>query len=73
MSAVIKNKRSNTAGDIPAPANLEIGELAIYFPDKLIYTKETGGTVIKLGSGVKVYKQHTAPTVADDGDFWIQT
>jgi hypothetical protein len=73
MSVIIKTKRSNSAGSQPTPTALEEGELAVNLADRKLYTKDTGGAVILLGVGVQVYKQAAAPTIASDGDFWIQT
>lgn len=47
----ITHKRTSVAGKAPAPASLEIGELAINLADKKLYTKDVGGTVIELGGG----------------------
>ena len=44
-------KRSNVAGKIPTAAQLEIGELSVNFADQLLFTKEPGGTVVKVGDG----------------------
>lgn len=43
----IQFKRSETSG-LPSAANLEVGELALDFQNKIIYTKEPGGSVISL-------------------------
>ena len=48
MANTVTVKRSNVAGKAPLPADLEIGELAVNFPDKQVYTKEPAGTVIAL-------------------------
>ena len=48
MASTVKIKSSDVAGKAPTPTDLEVGELAINFKDKLIYTKEPGGTVITL-------------------------
>jgi hypothetical protein len=48
MVNTIQIKRSNVAGKVPTPAALEVGELALNFPDKKLYTKEPGGTIVEL-------------------------
>jgi hypothetical protein len=48
MVNTIQIKRSNVAGKVPTAASLEVGELALNFPDKKIYTKEPGGAVIEM-------------------------
>jgi hypothetical protein len=73
MPSIVKIKRTSTAGRQPAPAELEEGELAVNLADRKLYTKDTNKAVITLGVGVQVYKQAAAPTIASDGDFWIQT
>jgi hypothetical protein len=43
--SLIKIKRSGTPGDVPAPSQLEIGEIAINYADGVIYYKDAAGTV----------------------------
>jgi surface protein len=43
--------RSNVAGKVPTPADLEVGEIAVNFADKKVFTKEPGGTIVELGGG----------------------
>jgi hypothetical protein len=51
MANNIQHKRSSVAGKIPTSANLAVGEIAINFSDKLIYTKNTSGNVIVIAYG----------------------
>jgi hypothetical protein len=48
MSDVIILKLSNAPGVVPAPADLEVGELAMNTYDRKLFTKDAGGTVIVL-------------------------
>lgn len=44
-------RNSLTPGNIPNPANLEVGELAVNIPDKKIYTKNSSNQIVDLLSG----------------------
>ena len=57
MTTIIKPKRSSVASSIPAPASLEVGELAINIPDGKLYTKATDGTIKELGGAGSVTLQ----------------
>jgi len=46
-----KHKRSSVPGRIPDTANIAVGEIAINFADRLIYTKNTTGNVIVIAYG----------------------
>jgi hypothetical protein len=48
MTSKVLIKRSNVAGKIPTPPDLQIGELAMNFQDLALYTKEPGGTIVQL-------------------------
>lgn len=41
-------KRSNVANKVPTAVDLDIGELAVNFPDKKLYTKDVSGNIITL-------------------------
>jgi hypothetical protein len=58
MVNTIQIKRSNVAAKVPTAASLEVGELAVNFPDKKLYTKEPGGTVIEIAADA-AYKSKT--------------
>ncbi len=49
MASVIKLKRSSSAGAIPAGSDLEVGEVAINLADRVIYSKQAGGAVVRIG------------------------
>jgi hypothetical protein len=47
----IKVYASETAGNLPAAVNLEVGELAINIADGAIYTKDSSDNIVSLGIG----------------------
>ena len=49
MASVIKLKRSSSAGSIPATGDLEVGEIALNLADRVIYSKNNAGDIIRLG------------------------
>ena len=49
MSRTIQHKRSSVAGNKPDDTQIAVGELAINFPDKTIYTKNANGEIIEVG------------------------
>jgi len=55
-------KRSNVPGKLPSPGDLSVGEFAINFADKRIYTKSPEGDIIIVGSAPidmsEYYKKH---------------
>ena len=51
MSDTIVIKYTTVAGAIPAPSELEVGELAANVTDKKLYTKDQTGTVVLLLEG----------------------
>ena len=70
MATVIKPKRSNSALSTPTTSDLEVGEIAVNIPDKVIYIRDGSGTITTLanfsaGSGVA---GETFPT-GDYGDI----
>ncbi len=46
----VKTKRSNVSGKLPQSTDLKVGQLAINFPDKKIYTKTPEDEIINLGA-----------------------
>jgi len=50
MANIITIKRSSVAGKQPNVADLQVGELALNLADGLIYSKNTAGNVIVVGS-----------------------
>lgn len=51
MASTIQLKRSSVAGKVPDAANVEIGEPVVNFADRIIFTKNTTGSVIVIGAG----------------------
>jgi len=50
MSHVIKIKRSETAGSVPAAGDLQTHELAMNVSDRTIYTKNSSGQIVTMSS-----------------------
>ena len=72
----VQHKRSSTASNTPSAAQLEIGEIAINFADKKIYTKDASNNIILIGSADdEVVISTTAPTGASlfEGVLWYNT
>ena len=44
-------KRTSVVGRVPTAQQLAVGELAINVSDRILYSKDTGGTVFSLGAG----------------------
>lgn len=44
-------KRTSVVGRVPTAQQLAVGELAINVADRILYSKDTGGTVFSLGEG----------------------
>ena len=51
MANIVQLKRSSVAGRVPDAANVEIGEPVVNFADRIIYTKNTTGSVVVIGAG----------------------
>jgi catechol 2,3-dioxygenase-like lactoylglutathione lyase family enzyme len=49
MALRIQHKRSSVPGKVPSPSDLKVGELAVNFPDRAIYTRDPDGNVVRLG------------------------
>ena len=52
MASTIVTKNSSTASAVPVTGDLTQGELAVNVTDKKLYTKDSGGTVVKLVGGL---------------------
>jgi hypothetical protein len=59
----LQHKRSSVAGNSPTAAQIAVGELAINFADKKLFTKDAANAIIPLGgssnwtvSGADVYR-----------------
>jgi hypothetical protein len=50
MSHVIKIKRSETAGSVPAAGDLQTHELAMNVSDRTLYTKNSSGQIVTMSS-----------------------
>ena len=48
MANIIKLKRSETAGSVPASGDLEVGEVCMNLVDGILYTKKVDGTVVTV-------------------------
>jgi hypothetical protein len=51
MSNTIRHKRSAATGNIPTPAELQEGELAINTADRKVFSKDANGVVFEVGGG----------------------
>jgi len=52
MASTIVTKNSSTASAVPTAGQLTKGELAVNVTDKKIYTKDNGGSVVKVVGGL---------------------
>jgi len=50
MASTIVTKNSSTASAVPVSGDLTQGELAVNVTDKRLFTKNSGGTVVELGT-----------------------
>jgi len=71
QNQTLQHKRSTVAGNQPSTAQVAVGELAINFADKSLYTQDAGGTIIELARDA--VKAAAAPTGPTDGDLWYDT
>lgn len=53
MADTIRLKRSEAAGSVPAPSQLELGELAVNVADGRIYLKKADGTIVATAMKVE--------------------
>ena len=51
-NTTIQHKRSSVSGNTPDSDQIEVGELAINFPDQTLYTKDANGQIIEVGGGL---------------------
>lgn len=47
---IVKLKQNSIGGQIPDPADLEIGELAMNVADKKLYSKDVGGNIFHVNA-----------------------
>ena len=57
-------KKSAVAGKLPTSGQLEPGELAINLADKVLYSKDTSGTIFKIGGSDKFSIPNWDPTAS---------
>ena len=50
MAITIKVKRSETSSALPTASDLAVGEIAMNTADKILYTKDSAGNIIKLSN-----------------------
>ena len=70
MANKIIIKKSSTASQIPTALQLDVGELAVNLADQKLYSKNAGGTVVLVGTGVStnvvlVFPFYNSSTVLD--------
>jgi hypothetical protein len=70
MANTILIKRKSTTG-APLPATLQTGEMCLVVPEKVVYIKNSDGSVTKLNKEITV--SNTAPTSPQIGDLWVDT
>lgn len=51
MANIVQLKRSSVSGRVPDAGNVEIGEPVVNLADRIIFTKNTTGSVIVIGAG----------------------
>lgn len=51
MANKVQHLRTSVAGRQPSAASIEVGEIAINMADKILYTKNDAGQVIRVGTG----------------------
>ena len=51
MANIVQLKRSSVSGRVPDAGNVEIGEPVVNLADRIIFTKNTTGSVIVVGAG----------------------
>lgn len=74
MANTLIMKKSSTAGAVPGSEALAVGELAVNLVDQAIYSKNAGGTVVRLAiNGPKITVGTTAPSSPAVGDLWVDT
>lgn len=50
MAITIKVKRSETSSSLPTASDLAVGEIAMNTADRILYTKDSAGNIIKLSN-----------------------
>jgi len=63
MATKIIHKKSSVADRIPVAGDLEVGELALNLTDKMIYTKQSDGTVVELSTDANTLEGKTVAEI----------
>ena len=71
MSKTIQHKRSSVAGNKPDNSQIAIGEIAINFPDRLLFTKDASNNIVELEKDI--WRRSTEPDSAREGHLWYNT
>ena len=71
MSKIIQHKRSSVAGNQPNTSQVAVGEIAINFADRSIFTQDGSNGIIELARDV--IRSATQPSAPIEGDFWYDT
>jgi hypothetical protein len=66
MANKIILKKTSTASKVPLSTDLEVGEIAVNLADQKLYSKNAGGTVILVGSGLGGTGDVVGPSSATD-------
>jgi hypothetical protein len=66
MASKLRHLRSSVPGKIPAPEQLELGQLALNTADGKVYLKKSDGTVSDITK--EIFQNETKVTVNDAGD-----
>ncbi|MDB4408509.1 hypothetical protein N9165_00380 [Akkermansiaceae bacterium] len=70
MATKILLKKSLTGGAVPLSADIDAGEIAINLVDRKIYSKNGGGSVIRMDGA---YVGTSTPSNPVEGDIWYDT
>jgi hypothetical protein len=73
MANKIIIKKSSTASQIPTALQLDVGELAVNLADQKLYSKNAGGTVVLVGTGVSGSTPIMSNTTTVDSNLSINT
>ena len=71
MSKTIQHKRSSVAGNKPDNSQIAVGEIAINFADRLLFTKDASGNIVELEKDI--WRRAAQPDSAREGDLWYNT
>ena len=71
MSKIIQHKRSSVAGNQPTNSQVAIGEIAINFADRSVFTQDGSNVVTELSRDV--IRSATEPSNPLEGDIWYDT